>query len=121
MVKNTFPGRVQQMVEKKAANQKRLSEEAPELVEGFSSLMNAYYRTSALDTRYKELIAVALSISGCCIPCLAVHAKNAVDAGATREEIIDAAKIAVQFGGGPSFVLIRNNLLDILDEIAPAE
>jgi len=31
--------------------------------------------------------------------------------------VIDAAKIGVEFGGGPSFVVVRNNLLEFLDEL----
>ncbi|MCX6690347.1 MAG: carboxymuconolactone decarboxylase family protein [Methanoregula sp.] len=119
MAKKQANGRVRKIVEKRAENQKRLKKEAPLLFEGFDNLMKAYYAESALDTRYKELIAVALSVSRCCIPCLANHTKNAIEAGATREEVIDAAKIGVEFGGGPSFVVVRNNLLDFLDELVP--
>jgi AhpD family alkylhydroperoxidase len=120
MAKKQANGRVRQIVKKRAENQKRLKNEAPVLFEGFESLMKAYYAESTLDTRYKELIAVALSVSRCCIPCLANHMKNAIGAGATREEVIDAAKIGIEFGGGPSYVVVRNNLLDFLDELAPA-
>jgi len=110
-------GRVHRIIEQRKKNQKRLEAETPLLFEGFDSLMKAYYAESALDTKYKELIAIALSISRCCVPCLAIHTKNAVRAGATREEVIDAAKIGVEFGGGPSFVVVRNNLLEFLDEL----
>ena len=102
-------GRVSRIIRQRIKNQKRLSDEAPLLFEGFDSLMKAYYSESALSTKYKELIAIALSISRCCVPCLAIHTKNAIDAGATRDEVIDAAKIGVEFGGGPSFVVVRNN------------
>lgn len=112
-------GRVQQIVEKRTKNRGRLKKDAPLLFEGFYGLMKAYYQPSALDNKYKELIAVALSVSRCCIPCLANHTKNAIEAGATREEVIDAAQIGIEFGGGPSFVVVRNNLLDFLDELAP--
>lgn len=50
-------------------------------------------------------------------PLLANHANNAVKAGASRQEVIEAATIGVDFGGGPSFVIVRNNLLNFLDEI----
>jgi len=112
-------GRVSRIIAKRTKNQKRLKKEAPLLFKGFDDLMIAYYADSALDLKYKELIAIALSVSRCCIPCLAVHTKNAVNAGATREEVIDAAKIGVEFGGGPSFVVVRNNLLEFLDELVP--
>ena len=40
-----------------------------------------------------------------------------VQAGATRNEILEAATIGVEVGGGPSFVVVRDNLLDFLDDI----
>ena len=42
---------------------------------------------------------------------------NAVSAGATRDEAIDAAGIGVEFGGRPLFVVVREHLLQFLDEI----
>ena len=35
----------------------------------------------------------------------------------TREEIMEAAAIGIEFGGGPAFVVVRDNLQDFLDEI----
>jgi hypothetical protein len=35
----------------------------------------------------------------------------------TRDEVLEAAAIGVEFGGGPSFVIVRDNLLAFLDEI----
>jgi alkylhydroperoxidase/carboxymuconolactone decarboxylase family protein YurZ len=45
---------------------------------------------------------------------------NAVVAGATRDDIIEAASIGIEFGGGPSFVIVRDNLLNFLDDIVTA-
>ena len=98
-------------------NRKKLEEEAPNLFHGFNELMKYYYKPGALDRKYKELIAVALSVATRCIPCLANHANNAVSAGANRQEILEAAAIGVEFGGGPAFVLVRDNLIQFLDEI----
>jgi len=39
---------------------------------------------------------------------------TAVKAGATRQEIIEVAAIGVDFGGGPAFVIVQNNLLKLL-------
>ena len=62
-------------------------------------------------------MAVTASVATKCIPCLANHTNNAVKAGASRQEVLEAAAIGVEFGGGPSFVIVRNNLLNFLDEI----
>ena len=62
-------------------------------------------------------MAVAASVATRCVPCLANHANNAIATGATREEVLEVAAIGVEFGGSPSFVVVRDNLLDFLDEI----
>lgn len=98
-------------------NRDRLEREAPNLFNGFSALMHNCYQESALDQKYKELIAVGTAVATRCVPCLANHANNAFSLGATREEIIDAAAIGVEFGGGPSFVVVRDHLMGFLDDI----
>ena len=105
------------ILRKRAANRERLEREAPDLYQGFNELLKRYYKPGALERKHKELMAVTASVATRCIPCLANHATNAVAAGATREEILEAAAIGVEFGGGPSFVVVRDNLLDFLDEI----
>jgi AhpD family alkylhydroperoxidase len=112
---------LEEILIKRKKNRDRLEKEAPNLFNGFNELMKNYYKDSALDQKYKELIAVGIAVATRCIPCLANHANNAISKGATREEIIDAAAIGVEFGGGPSFVVVRDNLLDFLDDIEGEE
>jgi len=101
----------------RANNIKRLEKEAPELFNGFNELLKHYYKPGALDRKTKELMAVAAAVATRCVPCLANHANNAVTAGASRQEVVEAAAIGVEFGGGPSYVAVRDNLLGFLDEI----
>ena len=95
----------------------RLEQEAPDLFNGFKSMMRYYYKPGALSRREKELMAVTASVATRCISCLANHANNAITAGATREQVLEAAAIGVEFGGGPSFVAVRENLLKLLDDM----
>lgn len=112
---------VQEILKNREADRDRLISEAPNLYNGFNDLMKQYYKPSALDRKYKELMAVTASVATRCVPCLAHHMHNAVSAGATREEVIDAAAIGVEFGGGPAFVMAREHLLRFLDDTAPAK
>jgi AhpD family alkylhydroperoxidase len=109
--------KVAEILQKRTANRERLEREAPALYAGFYGLMKEFYKPSALDRKTKELMAVTASVATRCVPCLANHMNNAVTAGATREEVIDAATIGVEFGGGPSFVVVREHLLAFLDEV----
>lgn len=64
-------------------------------------------KPGALSTKEKELISIALSIANHCVYCIAFHVKNAIDAGATRKEILEASFVAGLMGGGPSIAYIR--------------
>lgn len=108
---------VSAILAKRSANRQRLEQEAPDLFEGYNELMKRCYKHGALDRKSKELMAVTASVATRCVPCLANHANHAVAAGATRAEVLEAAAIGVEFGGGPSFVIVRDNLLVFLDEI----
>lgn len=48
----------------------------------------------AVPHKYRELIAVAVAVTTQCPYCIEVHAKGAKAAGASREELVEAAFIA---------------------------
>ncbi|MEL7670844.1 hypothetical protein [Methanobacterium sp.] len=50
-----------------------------------------------------------------------ISVNNAISAGATREEVIEAAAIGVKFGGASAYTIVRNNLLNCLDEIEKSQ
>lgn len=82
----------------------RLGEAAPETMAGFGKLHEAGAGDGALDTRTKELIALAIGIAVHCDGCISYHAHDALEAGASREEIVEVIGVAVMMGGGPSVV-----------------
>ncbi len=110
-------GKAKDILKNRKANRERLEKEAPNLYNGFNELMKYYYKPGALDRKYKELMAVTAAVATRCVPCLANHANNAFSAGSSKEEILEAAGIGIEFGGGPSFVLVRDNLFDFLDDL----
>lgn len=69
-----------------------------------------------LSAKTKELISVAIGIYNRCQYCICVHTHNAFQAGATREEILAAAEVAIGFGGGPSVAYTAGVLMAALDE-----
>ncbi len=82
----------------------RLQKEAPDQISAFHRFMTAVESPSALERKQKELINVALAVAAQCEWCIALHVKGAIDAGATREEIMDAAMQAVLMHGGPALM-----------------
>lgn len=82
----------------------RLGEAAPETTAGFGQLHEAGSATGVLDTKSKELIALAIGIAVHCDGCISYHVHDALEAGASREEIAEVIGVAVMMGGGPSVV-----------------
>lgn len=88
----------------------------PEQMEKFSKFIQSVFKDGTLDCKTKELIAVAISVYNRCQYCIAGHAKNALDAGASKEEILEAATVAMAFGGGPAMAYSSTLLMDALNE-----
>ncbi|HHW61299.1 MAG TPA: carboxymuconolactone decarboxylase family protein [Syntrophomonadaceae bacterium] len=88
-------------------------------VNAFMNLLGSCYQPGAMDTKTKELISVAIATYNRCEYCIVFHIYKALEAGANRQEIIEAAMVAVAFGGGPSMAYTVTLLLDSLNEFAP--
>jgi AhpD family alkylhydroperoxidase len=54
----------------------------------------------AIPRKYRELIAIAVSATTQCPYCIEAHTKAAQAAGATREEVVEAAFIAAALRAG---------------------
>lgn len=81
-----------------------LRESAPDTMKAFAALSTAATASHALDTKTKELMALAIGIAVHCDGCVAYHTKMAHQHGATREEIAETVALAVYMGGGPAAV-----------------
>ena len=74
----------------------------PEVMKGFSAIARAALEPKALDTKTKELIALAIGVATRCDACIAFHAEAAVRQGASREEVMETLGMAIYMGAGPS-------------------
>src|SRR5690606_6351903 len=79
------------------------SETAPAQADAFRSLGKAVFADGALDGKTKQLIAVAAAHVTQCPYCITGHTKQAVKAGATREEIMEAIWVAVEMRAGAAY------------------
>ncbi|MDN4981773.1 MULTISPECIES: carboxymuconolactone decarboxylase family protein [unclassified Bradyrhizobium] len=87
-----------------SANLRKLRNDIPDTMKGFSALAQAATRDGALDKKTKELIALALGVAAHCDGCIGFHAEALVKLAATREEVEEALGMAVYMGGGPSLM-----------------
>ena len=93
-----------------------LSKTNGEHVEAFMGLLGSSYKPGAIDLKTKELMSVAIGAYNRCEYCIVFHVYKALEAGASREEIIEAAMVAVAFGGGPSMAYSVTLLNASIDE-----
>ncbi|MBX9665050.1 carboxymuconolactone decarboxylase family protein [Novosphingobium sp.] len=77
---------------------------SPEVTKAFSAMAKAATEAGALDTKTKELIALAISVAIRCDGCVAFHSEAAVRQGATREELMETMGMALYMGAGPSLM-----------------
>ena len=76
----------------------------PDVYTGFGELHRAAFAAGALDTRVKELMALAIGVVEGCDGCIASHAQAAALAGATRQEAAEAIGVAFLMKGGPATI-----------------
>jgi len=81
-----------------------LQKDVPEQMAAFNKFMMATEKSTTLDSKQVELINVALAISAQCEWCISLHVKGALGAGATKQEILEAAMQAVLMHGGPALM-----------------
>jgi AhpD family alkylhydroperoxidase len=65
------------------------------------------YTDGVLKKKDKELIATGISVATDCESCMEWHIKQAADAGASSEEIIEAIGVGIEMSGGPGTVSAR--------------
>jgi len=83
---------------------KKMQKDAPAMSAGFGGLFSKVMTDGAISLREKELIALGIAVAAKCYPCIMAHTKKCVEAGASREQIIEAASVAVVMGGGPAYM-----------------
>ena len=94
----------------------QMKAQTPEVVNGFMGMFGKIMKAGALDVKQKELIALAVGLAVRCKPCIILHVQKSLQAGATRQEILEAAEVTVMMGGGPAYTHIPE-VLRALDDL----
>jgi AhpD family alkylhydroperoxidase len=80
----------------------KLAKELPGPLAGFGRLHKETTGPGTLPAKTKELIALGIAIAARCQSCIAFHVHDAVKAGASRQEVLEAIGVAIMMGGGPA-------------------
>ena len=113
----TMAGEAKQFLADFAKAVEQMKAQTPEVVNGFMGMFAKTMKAEALDVKQKELIALAVGLAVRCKPCIVLHVQKALQAGASREEILEAAGVTVMMGGGPAYTHVPEVIraLDDLD------
>jgi AhpD family alkylhydroperoxidase len=82
----------------------QLGRELPGPMTGFARLHKKAMEDGALSHKVKEMLALAISIVVGCEGCIAYHVHDAMEAGATRPELLEAVGVGLLMGGGPGSI-----------------
>ncbi len=96
----------------------QLSHALPEVMKSFYALSKASSTAGALDTKTKELIALAIAVATHCDDCIGFHTHSALKAGATQAEILEMLGVAVFMGGGPA-LMYATHVMAAVEELQP--
>ncbi len=90
-----------------------------EVYRAFTGMEQAAYAGGALQKKEKELIATGISVAINCESCMEWHIKQALDAGANEEEVLEAIGVGIEMSGGPGTVSARF-AMNVLEYYNPA-
>ncbi|KON26606.1 hypothetical protein AC481_06840 [miscellaneous Crenarchaeota group archaeon SMTZ-80] len=91
-------------------NQLELNEERMRLLEKFKQnlpdvmdaeykFLNLVYQDGALSLKIKRLLSLAIALRAGCTNCIISQTKRAIDAGATKEEVLETLAVEVAMSG----------------------
>src|SRR3972149_5760163 len=76
----------------------RFDDELP-VMAAYTAFRKQVYQDGALSLKTKRLIALACGLQAGCTRCVQGQTKDAIAAGATREEVMEAVAVAIVMGG----------------------
>lgn len=96
----------------------QLGQEIPGPMSGFARLHRKAVEDGALPAKVKEMMALAISITVGCDGCIAYHVHDAVQAGASRQELLETIGVALLMGGGPGSIYAAH-AMDAIEQFIP--
>jgi AhpD family alkylhydroperoxidase len=97
---------IKELFDKFKNDSAKMKEQIPDTINGFGGLFSKVMKDGALSLREKELVALGIGVAQRCTPCIVAHTKKCLEAGATKEQILEAASVAVVMNGGPAYMHI---------------
>jgi len=80
----------------------KVRQELPVTMAAHTAFNDEVYKDGALSHKVKRLMALAVALRAGCTGCIIYQTKMAVEAGATKAEVLEAVSVAVAMGGTPA-------------------
>jgi AhpD family alkylhydroperoxidase len=94
-----------------------LDEYVPQVWKLYLAQAEEAMKDGALSNKIKELIATGVAIATHCEPCVKIHIRRAIKAGATAKEISEVVGVVVMLCGGTAEIwarkLVENEIKDL--------
>jgi len=90
-----------------------------ETLKAFGNLNETALKPGSLDRKTKTLMCIAIAIATRGEYCIAARTAQAIQAGATREELIETASVGLLMGGSLSVGPIVTLFVDTINMLAP--
>ena len=76
----------------------KFDQELP-VMAAYTTFRKGVYKDGALSPKIKRLIALACGLQAGCTRCVQGQTKDAISAGATKQEVMEAVSVAIVMGG----------------------
>ncbi|WP_419787144.1 carboxymuconolactone decarboxylase family protein [Pseudodesulfovibrio sp.] len=104
--------------EKAADTLAKMTNQAKNVFPNYIAFTKEISQFGPIDHKTQELIHVACSMMSQCEMCISLHIQGAASHGATKEEIMQAAMLAIAMGGSPKMMYMHyvfDELEDLFD------
>jgi len=71
----------------------------PEFMAAEAKVIEVVYKEGALSSKVKRLIALAAALKVGCTNCILAQTENALNEGATKDEILETLQVLIAIGG----------------------
>jgi AhpD family alkylhydroperoxidase len=95
--------RPEELVKKTNRRFAELRRQSPDEIQAFGEYLRRACKAGALSAKVKGLMNLAIALATHCTPCVVRHTKMSLKQGATRDEILETALVAVGMRGGLAY------------------
>ncbi|MBD1373813.1 carboxymuconolactone decarboxylase family protein [Hazenella sp. IB182357] len=92
----------------------KFAKHMPDVVNHYHAFTDACFQDGVIAKKTKHLIGMSLGIQSGDEYCIIYHTKNAVDCGASEQEVMEAASVCAAFGGGYAMSQVVTLLQDTM-------